>query len=77
MVLATSLSFPQSRAIADAVADDLAKIGIKTPNWQGKPESNWIILDLGSVIVHIMGPEERKKYSLEEIWSKSGITYHI
>jgi ribosome-associated protein len=53
------------------------ELGYKTPNWQGKPESNWIILDLGNIIVHIMGLEERKKYSLEEIWEKSGITYHV
>jgi len=52
-------------------------IGIKAPNWQGKLESNWIILDLGSIIVHIMGPEERKIYSLEEIWGKTAITYHM
>ncbi len=77
MIIATSLSGPQTRALARAVDDDLAKAGIRTPNWQGKPESNWLILDLGTIIVHIMGPEERKKYSLEEIWGRSGITYHI
>jgi len=51
--------------------------GIETGKWQGKPESNWLLLDLGSIIVHIMGPEERKKYSLEDIWGKTAVTYHI
>jgi ribosome-associated protein len=77
MILATSESSPQTRAISDAIEKDLMDLGYKTPNWQGKPESNWIILDLGNIIVHIMGLEERKKYSLEEIWEKSGITFHI
>lgn len=77
LVITTSLSTPQTRAMADAVEEGLKKIGIKAPAWQGKLESNWLILDLGSIIVHIMGAQERKKYSLEEIWGRSGITYHM
>ena len=76
-VIATSESGPQTRAISRAIDEGLVELGYNTPNWQGKMESNWIILDLGSIIVHIMGPEERKKYSLEDIWSRSGVTYHI
>jgi ribosome-associated protein len=59
------------------VDEGLEKMGYKAPKWQGKIESNWLILDLGSVIVHIMGAEERKRYSLEEIWEKTAITYHM
>ena len=55
----------------------LEKLGYKTRVWQGKPESNWLILDLGSIIVHVMGAEERKRYSLEELWEKTSITYHL
>ena len=76
-VIATSSSTPQTRALTRAVDEGLEKMGYKAPNWQGKMESNWLILDLGSVIVHIMGAEERKRYSLEEIWEKTAITYHI
>ena len=75
-IIASSLSMPQTRAITKAVDEVLEDRGAATPRWQGKPESNWLILDLGSIIVHIMGEEERKKYSLEEIWGRSGITYH-
>jgi ribosome-associated protein len=76
-VIATSSSTPQTRALTRAVDEGLEKMGYKAPKWQGKIESNWLILDLGSVIVHIMGAEERKRYSLEEIWEKTAITYHI
>ena len=77
LIIATSSSTPQTRALSKAVDEDLTKMGIAAPRWQGKIESNWLILDLGNIIVHIMGEQERKKYSLEEIWGKSGITYHI
>jgi ribosome-associated protein len=60
-----------------AVDEGLENLGIKAPQWQGKIESNWLILDLGNIIVHIMASEERKKYSLEEIWEKTAITYHM
>lgn len=76
-IIATSASMPQTVAISKAVEEGLRKMGYKAPKWQGKPQSNWMILDLGSAIVHIMGAEERKRYSLEEIWGRSGITYHM
>ena len=76
-ILATSGSTPQIRALTKAVDEGIEKLGFKAPKWQGKLESNWLILDLGSIIVHIMGAEERKRYSLEEIWEKTAITYHM
>jgi ribosome-associated protein len=76
-VIATSSSTPHTRALTNAVDEELEKMGYNAPKWQGKIESNWLILDLGSVIVHIMGAEERKRYSLEEIWEKTAITYHM
>jgi ribosome-associated protein len=76
-IIATSGSTPQTRALTKAVDEGLEKLGYVAPKWHGTIESNWLILDLGSIIVHIMGAEERKKYSLEEIWEKSAITYHL
>ena len=76
-IIATSLSTPQTRALTRAVEEGLEKMGYIVPKWQGKLESNWLILDLGNIIVHIMGSEERKHYSLEEIWEKTAITYHM
>jgi len=76
-ILATSGSTPQTRALTKAVDEEIENLGFKAPKWHGKLESNWLILDLGSIIVHIMGAEERKRYSLEEIWEKTAITYHM
>ncbi len=76
-IIATSGSTPQTRALTRAVDEGLEKLGYIVPKWHGKIESNWLILDLGNIIVHIMGAEERKRYSLEEIWEKTAITYHM
>ncbi len=77
LIIAGSMSSPHTNALAGAIEEGLRKMGYKVPAWQGKPESNWLILDLGSIIVHVMGPEERQKYRLEDIWSQSAVTYHI
>lgn len=77
MIIATSASAPQTNAISKVLEEELKKVGYSSIKWDGKVESNWLILDLGSIIVHIMGADERKKYSLEDIWGKAGITYHM
>ena len=77
LVIATSNSTPQTNAIAVSLGHELKKIGVLPLKWEGRAQSNWMILDLGSIIVHIMGPEERQKYSLEEIWGKTAVTYHM
>ena len=60
-----------------AIDDGIEYVGYKPPKWNGDVNSNWVVLDLGGIIVHIMGAAERKKYSLEEIWEKAAITYHL
>ena len=76
-IIATSGSSPQTRALMQAIDDGIDELGYQAPKWQGTIESNWVVLDLGSIIVHIMGAEERKKYSIEEIWEKAAVTYHL
>lgn len=76
-VICTADSTPQIEAIADGINEILFKNKINFPNWQGIKESNWIILDLISVVVHVMGKKERAKYKLEDLWGKSGIIYHM
>ncbi|MFC1560143.1 ribosome silencing factor [Candidatus Margulisiibacteriota bacterium] len=77
LVITCGESPPQLRAISKSIDEGLLKTGLKKSNWEGKLESNWLILDLGSVVVHVMSPEERQKYGLEEIWGKTAVTYHL
>lgn len=76
MVITSAESIPQIRAICKEIEEGVMKIGVKKPKWHGLIESNWMILDLGSVIVHVMTPEERQKYNLEELWGKTAVIYH-
>ena len=75
-VLCSGESSPQLKAILESIEENIKKVTKKGPKWEGSINSNWLILDLGDVIVHIMGEEERKKYNLEELWEKSAIIYH-
>jgi len=44
--------------------------------WQGIVASGWVLLDLGSIVVHILRSAEREYYNLEELWEKDAIVYH-
>ena len=77
LVICTGTSVVHLRTIAQAVRDHYKKKGRATPAWSGSVQSNWLILDLGGVIVHAMGHEARAFYGLETLWGRSGITYHL
>ena len=77
VVLCSANSAPHVEAISDGIDEVLIKSGVKPAGWQGKGDSNWKVLDMINVVAHVMGEEERKKYSLEKLWEKSGVTYHV
>ena len=60
---------------ADATADDLIRklknFGIKCPNPEGRPQCDWIIVDAGSIIIHLFRQETRELYNLEKLWEVS------
>ena len=58
-------------AIADAVVEAGRKNGNEIENIEGKKTGNWLLIDLGSVIVHIFSEEERSHYQLEDLWSEA------
>ena len=76
MVICSAESEPQIRAISDLIEEKVKKIGVKGFKWQGVIGSGWRVLDLGNIIVHIMGVKERHYYKLEELWEKRAIIYH-
>ena len=76
-VILSCESGPQLKAVVSGIEELLSKKGIKTPMAEGKRESNWLILDLGKVVVHIMGEEERNFYNLEGLWGKKAVIYHL
>ena len=66
------ISTCRSSRHADATADDLArklkKLGFKNPSPEGRPKCDWVIVDAGSVIVHLFKKEIRELYNLEQLW---------
>lgn len=59
----------QIKAIADSVEEQLFKAGITPRQIEGYGTASWILMDFGSIIVHIFSKEDRLFYDLERIWS--------
>lgn len=67
----------QIKAIADFVADEVKKQTGETPYRQeGYQAAQWILIDFVNVVVHVMLPENRKFYKLEEMWSDASAEDH-
>ncbi len=66
-VIATGTSGTHIRALSDEVQDALTKQGVEPRNVEGK-STGWILLDYGTVVVHVFTPDQRELYSLEHLW---------
>ena len=69
MVIASGTSNRQTRALADNVRVKMKEAGEYVGNTEGEDSGDWVLLDLGEVIVHVMLPETREFYGLEKLWS--------
>ena len=68
-VIATGGSERQLGALADDVEDKFAEVGITPKSKDGRPDTGWILVDGGDVIVNLFTEATRDKYTLEKIWS--------
>ncbi|MGZ8475096.1 MAG: ribosome silencing factor [Candidatus Limnocylindria bacterium] len=69
-VICSGRSDRQVRALSGAIVDELRELGIRPLGSEGR-ESSWVLLDFGSVIVHVFAPEEREFYGLERLWANA------
>ena len=67
-IIATCRSTKHADSTADELIRRLKKVGIKCPNPEGRPKCDWIIVDAGSVLVHLFRQEIRDLYNLEKLW---------
>ena len=68
-VLCSAMSAPQLRAVRDHIEDEMKEKHRERPLYRdGSYDSQWMILDYGNVMVHILAPEKREYYALEELW---------
>jgi ribosome-associated protein len=63
----------QIRAISEAVEEAMDGVGARLLAREGHARARWVLLDFGSVVVHIFGPEARALYSLERLWADAPI----
>ena len=69
MVVASASSTRQAKALARNIKDKMNSAGIDIIGIEGESEGDWVLVDLGDIIVHIMTPTTRAYFNLEELWS--------
>ena len=67
-MIATGDSNRQVKALADRVQERVVEHGASVVGVEGESSGEWVLVDLGDVVVHIMHPTVREFYNLEEIW---------
>ena len=68
VIIASGTSNRQTKALAASVRDQVRKHGFAKPRIEGEENGEWIIVDCGAAVAHIMQPSIRQYYHLEEIW---------
>jgi ribosome-associated protein len=68
MVIATGLADRQIAAMAEHLAENLHKSGLKRVQVEGVLGADWLLIDAGDIIVHLFKPEARATYALEKMW---------
>ena len=68
IIIASANSSKQAKALADNIKDRMQKIDIPLIGIEGESGSEWVLVDLGDIIIHIMTPTSRVHFNLEELW---------
>ena len=68
VVIASGDSSRQVKALADHVQDKLRALGERVHGVEGQAGGEWVLVDLGDIVVHVMHPAVRSHYNLEELW---------
>jgi len=69
MIIASGRSNRQVKALADKLQEKIKEAGLTVLGIEGEQEAEWVLVDAGDVIVHIMLPATRAYYQLEKLWS--------
>ncbi|HCU85717.1 MAG TPA: ribosome silencing factor [Methylophilus sp.] len=71
MIVASGNSTRQCKAIADNVREKLKEKGLEARGVEGEKEGEWVLVDLGDIVVHVMVPTTRAYYNIEQLWTES------
>ena len=73
VIVASGSSNRQTKALAASVRDKVRESGFAKPRTEGEDNGEWIIVDCGAAVAHIMQPVIRQYYNLEEIWGEKPV----
>jgi ribosome-associated protein len=73
VIVASGTSNRQTKALAASVRDAVREAGFDKPRMEGEDNGEWIIVDCGAAVVHVMQPVIRQYYRLEEIWGATPV----
>src|SRR2546425_4485544 len=75
VVIASGDSTRQVKALADRVQEKARESGARVYGVEGEASGEWVLVDLGDVVVHIMHPTVRDFYNLEEVWGGKTVRF--
>ncbi len=73
VIIASGTSNRQTKALAMSVVDAVREAGFPKPRVEGEANGEWIIVDCGQAVVHVMQPTYRTYYNLEELWGEKPV----
>jgi ribosome-associated protein len=76
-VICTGTSDRMLNALADGVVDKVRETHRVKGRSEGRPAGGWVVVDFGSVIVHLFAPEIRDFYKLEELWKEGKVLLRL
>ncbi|MCD6675161.1 MAG: ribosome silencing factor [Burkholderiaceae bacterium] len=77
VIIATGTSNRQTRALASHVRDKVKEAGAPVVSMEGADTGEWVLVDLGDIVVHVMQPAIRQYYNLEELWGTRPVRLRV
>jgi ribosome-associated protein len=77
LIICTSTSNRMLKALADGVTENTRNDFKKKGQIEGKPETGWLVVDYGDVVVHLFNKDLRRYYKLEELWEDGKVLLRV
>ena len=71
MIVASGTSSRHVKSIASNIYTEAKKAGVSVLGQEGEDQGEWVLVDLGDIVIHVMQPHIREHYDLEKLWSFS------